>query len=352
MNKTVITSLKSQLLMQLHVTGRCNQKCKHCYHNEYVDEPLTLDSIRNIINQYVELLDKYNKVKNINCMGHINVTGGEPFVRKDFFDILEMFYENRRYFSFGVLTNGSYITDENAKLLKELGVSNVQVSIDGDKEIHDYIRGQGNYDQTFEAVDKLRKNNIRTTVSFTASKLNYKKFPDVAKACKEHDVSRLWSDRIVPIGNGSMLKEQCLSAPECLELFKIMKEEQDKALAENSNTEIFIKRALQFIVTKKDIYGCSAGDTALTIDEYGNILPCRRMPIKCGNVLKENLSDVYFNSEIMNDLRKKEVCKECEQCRFRNNCNGGAKCISYAINKDYKIADPFCPLIFYRRNKN
>lgn len=347
---------KSYLLLQLHITGRCNQKCKHCYHTEYTNEPLSFKDIEKIIEDYLELLKKYNeinKIEGFNKIGHINVTGGEPFIRKDFMDILELLYEKRDYFTFGILTNGSYITDEIAKKLVKLQVAHVQVSIDGGPKVHDFIRGNGNFERTFNAIDILRKYKIRTIVSFTASKINYKEFPIVAEYCKKHDVSTLWSDRLVPIGNGVNIGEQCLSSKECLEYFKIMKNEQDKALKdENCKTEIYMKRALQFIASKGTIYTCKAADSAFTIDEFGNILPCRRMPIKCGNILKDNLSDIYFNNEIMKQIRKKEIPRECEKCRFRNLCNGGARCISYAINKDFNKADPYCPLIFYKRNNN
>ena len=76
------------------------------------------------------------------------------------------------------------------------------------------------------------------------------------------------------------------------------------------------------------------------------------MPIKCGNVLKDDLIDVYFNNEVMNDLRTQKVAEGCSECRFKKYCNGGARCISYAINNNYNIADPFCPLIYYNRNQN
>lgn len=353
MKEPIICNNKNNLLLQLHITGKCNQHCKHCYHNEYGNEPITFNNIKDIIEQYKELLQKYNTSKGINERGIINITGGEPFVRKDFMDILELFNENRKYFSYGILTNGSFITDEIAEKLVKFEVNDVQVSVEGSKDTHDMIRGEGNFEKTFKAIDILNKHKIPTIVSFTASKMNYKEFPLVAEYCKEHNVTRLGSDRLVPIGNGENIKEQCLSPEECIEYFMIMKEEQDKALVDKDcNTEILMNRALHFIVTKKSIYGCSAGDSAIVIDEMGNILPCRRMPIKCGNVLEDNLSDVYFNNEIMNDLRKKDISLGCEKCRFNRTCNGGAKCISYAMYNDYKKADPFCPLIFYKRNNN
>ncbi|MBU5488944.1 radical SAM protein [Clostridium sp. MSJ-8] len=353
MNKIVTCNENtSGIALQLHITGRCNQKCKHCYHNEYLNEPMKLEDIRLIIEQYKELISKYNDNKKIKEIGHISVTGGEPFIRNDFMDILKIFCDNREYFKFSILTNGSFITEEVAKKLISYGVNDVQVSIDGSMKTHDFIRGEGNFNQTFKAIDILVKYKIPTIVSFTANKFNYMEFEEVARCCEKHRVNILWSDRLVPIGNGKKMYDQCLSPTETLEYFKIMKKVQDDFRKRKSLTYISIDRALQFIVTKQIPHRCVAGDSLITIDEFGNLLPCRRMPIKCGNVLKDNLSNLYFNSEIMNELRTRKVSSECSKCRFQKTCNGGAKCISYAINNDFNKAEPFCPLIYYKRNNN
>lgn len=343
---------KCGLSLQLHITGKCNQRCKHCYHNNYENEPMSFKDIEYIIEQFKELIDKYNENKGIKEKGEINITGGEPFVRDDFMQILELLHENKDYFKFSILTNGSFITDEIAEKLAKLEVTCIQVSIDGDINTHDEIRGKGNFERTFRAIDILVKHKIITIVSFTASKINYKEFPKVAEYCEKHKVNVLWSDRLVPIGNGKKLIEQCLSVTECLEYFKIMKKVQDDFRQRKSTTYIEIDRALQFIVTKEVPHRCVAGDSLITIDEYGNLLPCRRMPIKCGNVLNEKLSDLYFNNFVFNDLRKRKIANECLKCRFKKICNGGSKCMAYAINEDYNTAEPFCPLIFYKRNIN
>lgn len=339
--------------LQLHITGRCNQKCKHCYHDDYENELLDYNDIVRIITQFKMLIEKYkieNDVKKV--YRHINITGGEPFVRNDIWKIIE-FLDNDKYFTYGILTNGSLIDDVVSKRLASLHVSNVQVSIDGTEENHDYIRGIGNYKQTFNAIDCLRRNGIATSVSFTANRLNYKDFPKIAKDCVDHDVSRIWSDRLVPIGNGKKIKDMCLKPNELMEYISIMKDVKnyyEKMVC--VKTEISMRRSLQFLANKKDIYSCKAGNKHLTVDEKGNILPCRRMPIICGNVKEDNLCDVYFNNEMMRRVRNKTIPKECEKCRFKLACCGGARCISYAMCNDFNVADPFCPLIYYNKNVN
>lgn len=339
---------RNYFVMQLHVTGRCNQKCKHCYHEDYENEILSFDNIVEIIRQYRELVDTYNERYSVNGKAHINITGGEPFIRTDIMRILELMNKNSDKFSYGILTNGSLITNQIARKIKELNVSYVQLSIDGDIEKHDSIRGEGNLYQTLDAIDILRKNNLHVMVSFTANVNNYMDFPKVAEHCRKHGVEVLWSDRVVPIGNANV--ELCLSVPQCMEYFRIMKEESENK--KNRNLKILMNRSLQFIVDKKQVYKCAAGVSQIVVDEKGDILPCRRMPLVCGNVLENELKDVFFNSEIMQKLRNKEFPSQCNKCRFKFSCSGGARCISLALTSSYENADPFCPLIYYERSNN
>lgn len=335
----------NRLTLQLHITGKCNQQCKHCYHESYTNELLSFENIEKIIKDYIELLEKYNKLKKIKCRGHINVTGGEPFIRKDFFDILELFHQNRNYFTYGILTNGSFITKETAKRLKDLKVSHIQVSLDGSPKTHDYIRGEGNFKQTLNALKILNKYKIKTMVSFTAHKLNYKEFEIVAKYCRLYKVDKLWSDRLVPFGNGEDMKEYLLNKEEALEYFEILNKEKEKYLLNKiSGMEVSTNRALQFLKSGDIPYSCSAGDSLITITELGDIVPCRRMPIVCGNILKDNLSEIYLNNKTFQDLRNENIPNKCNHCLYKNKCRGGLKCVAYALYETYNEVDPSCPL--------
>lgn len=350
MNDKLKKNINKFFILQLHITGRCNQRCKHCYHTEYVNETLTFDNIKEIIKQYIDLLDNYNENLEYPYKGHINITGGEPLMRKDFMKIIQFMYANRNKFTFHILSNGSLITDEIARKLGNSGVNYVQLSIDGDFENHNSIRGEGNLERTLKAIDILIRNGVNTAVSFTAGAKNYKDFTKVAEYCSEHAVSVLWADRVVPFGSAD--SSQCLSPEQCMEFFRMMKDEKDEQIKKGSSLNIEMGRSLQFIVSKELPYHCNAGDSQIVVDENGNIMPCRRLPIICGNVLKDNLSDVFYKSSIMQDLRKKKIPKECGSCRFNRTCNGGARCISYAKTKDFDNADPYCPLIFYSKNDN
>ena len=82
---------QSRLLLQFHITGRCNLRCKHCYRMEGDVEPLSYENVISVIEQYKELRREYNARHQIRRRGHINITGGEPFFRADIKEILKRF---------------------------------------------------------------------------------------------------------------------------------------------------------------------------------------------------------------------------------------------------------------------
>ena len=337
----------SRLLLQFHITGRCNLRCKHCYRTEGDIEKLSFDDVVLVIEQFKELREKYNNTHHITRKGHINITGGEPFYRKDIKQILEYLGENQEYFSYGILSNGSFIDDEIIRILKKTQVSFVQLSIDGDKKMHDSLRAAGDYDRVMNTAEYLEKNGIKTYISFTANKENYKFLPKVAAECRRRKITKLWSDRLVPIGNGQELQELEITRLDLPKYIKAMKKAQGNFLTQKlyPKTCVTMNRALQFQNSKGNIYSCSAANSLITVDEFGNIMPCRRMPIICGNVFETTLKDTYYNHKTFKELRLNTVAKECASCKYSYLCGGGARCQSYAKYGTYFKADPACPYL-------
>ena len=108
------------------------------------------------------------------------------------------------------------------------------------------------------------------------------------------------------------------------------------------HTTISMNRALQFINSPGEIYSCSAGNSLITVDEFGNIMPCRRMPIHCGDIFSSTLEEIYYNNETFKELRMNYIPKECINCKYSYYCRGGAKCQSYAKYGSFNKADPSC----------
>ena len=327
--------LVRKFVLQWHLSEICNLKCKHCYQEDHIPVSLKYDELLNILDQYKELLKKM-KMK-----GHINITGGEPLCCPYFFKILDEFKKDKELYSFSILTNGTLITDELAKKISEYNPEYVQVSLEGGKKVNDYVRGDGVYKKVANAIQYLKKYNIFVSISFTATKLNYKEFPKVVKYACKYKVNNVWSDRFIPLG-GAYDKDYVMNLEETREYLDIMSKERRKLKLNKSKTSISMYRALQFQKTNDLPYECTAGKTLLTVMENGDLVPCRRMPIVVGNLLEDNMYNLYKKSKILKDIRKDTTPDDCKSCEYSTRCGGGLKCLTYALFKDLNHKDIGC----------
>ena len=321
--------------LQWHISEACNLKCKHCYQEDHKPVQLDFDTLLSFLNQYRELLSEL-KIK-----GHINLTGGEPLCSPYLFKLLDEFKKDSDLYSFSILTNGTLLTKELAEKISEYNPEYIQVSLEGGKRTNDFVRGEGVYKKVGEAIKLLKKNKIFTSISFTATKINYKEFPLVVKYAEKLGVDNVWSDRFIPLGT-DYDKEFIMNVEETQEYLDIMAKERVRLIKKHSNTHVSMNRALQFTRTQNYAYHCNAGRELLTIMENGDLVPCRRMPIVVGNLIKDNMLKLYKTNKILKDLQKEVIPEDCLTCEDAKQCQGGLRCLTYALTGNYKLKDPGC----------
>ena len=315
--------------LQWHITHRCNLRCAHCYQDDYTSFE-SREALSDILDQYEALLNEYS------FKGHINLTGGEPLSHPDLFWLLEE--ARKRNISTAVLTNGTLIGKCEAKKLKSLDVDYVQVSLDGTKEVHDSIRGEGSFDQAVQGIRELLLQGVYTTVSFTAQRGNIGELKKLARFCDNLGVDKLWFDRVV-IPAAEDENNLSLSSDEYKKLCR-------QAARLNKKNMVSCARALQFIPCKnKSFYSCAAGDRLLAILADGSVMPCRRLPINVGNVKEKDLLSIYRDEPELIKIRNSGIPEGCASCEYSEKCRGGAKCVSYAKTGRYDLPDPDCLII-------
>ncbi len=338
-NRAAQQVVTQRFLLQWHVTERCNNRCSHCYQESYGGAELSFDELTKVVDQYRELLDMGRQRR-----GHINITGGEPFLREDFFDFLAVLAGESPRLSFAVLTNGSLVDDAAARRLASLKPAFVQVSLDGNEESHDRIRGKGDFRRTVKALGCLRTHGIRTMVSFTAHRGNYLQFGEVVRQAARFRVSRIWADRFIPCGGAREAARLVLAPEETRDFFHALERARRRAKhIPFFRTEVAASRALQFLASGGEPYRCVAGDTLLTVQADGDVVSCRRMPIPVGNVTTASLARIYRDSDLLAALRDRDrVSEGCEGCFYARLCRGGLRCLAYAMTGDPFRRDPGC----------
>jgi len=307
-------------VLQWHITHRCNLHCTHCYQEDCIGE-LPFSALESFLQQYLDFCSA------LHFKGHINLTGGEPLLSEYFFPLLDLFEQSHT--TFGILSNGTCITDEKAtQLAKYSCLRFVQVSIDGTPKTHDSVRGEGSFDRACEGLLHLRQAGIQTMAAFTCHQRNYHELRDVIKIMRRKKIDRFWADRLVPIGGS---KEDILTNEQFCEVLMVLTKEHNRKHI-FSHTDVHLNRAMQFLEGGNCYYHCSAGTTLLTLLADGTLLPCRRLPIPIGSCLKSDMLTLYRNSPLIAQLRKETIPEECMACPSAHLCRGGAKCLTYAVN--------------------
>lgn len=320
---------------QWHITERCNLRCKHCYTDDHASGELNTNEAINLIAHLAEVLKRWR------CVGSVSLTGGEPFIRSDFRDIVSSFRKYEQFKNILVMTNGISILDDIIKFLIENDCS-VQVSIDGlTEEQHEEIRGKGNFNRTISTLKRLSESGIYTTVHFVAHKLNYpiniNQLESFFNLLQTVAVKEVTFSLLVPIGRGKQMKELLLSPKEVKVLFQRLIEVSPKF------PTLYLNTARPLWAGLTDCVGgvCPVGFNACTILPNGDVLPCRRLPIVLGNLKNQSFFEIWYKSDILWRLRERKKIEVCGKCKFLDQC-AGCRAMAYAVYGDFMARDPQC----------
>ena len=148
--------------LYLSVTGKCNLHCGHCY---------LLDSKRSI-DPSLDQIDKLLKEASIYGIEEVKLTGGEPFVREDLFEILNILHKYDLHLN-AICTNGTLINDDHIKAMLEFDpVPFVKFSFDG-IGFHDILRGrEGLTEETLQKISKVKESGLQPRVNYCLNRSN------------------------------------------------------------------------------------------------------------------------------------------------------------------------------------
>ena len=308
---------------------------------------MSLSEIKEVVNEVSETLKGWEEEYGIVFSPSFNITGGEPFLRNDIFEVLKEI--RSREFDIYLLSNGILINKERAKILSELAISGVQVSIEGPEEIHEKIRGKGSFSSALKGVRHLLDQGITVTLNVTLSDINADYFMEMVELSSATGVQRLGFSRLVPSGRGKSLLPNMLKKDRVKELYEAIISLKIKGLDIVSGDPVLSQ---MFSTDKKDhgftaTGGCAAGLSGVTILQDGTITPCRRLDIPIGNIRKDSLREVWATSEVLLKLRDRKSYKgRCRSCSRWASCRG-CRAIAYAYScskgeDDFLSEDPQC----------
>jgi radical SAM protein with 4Fe4S-binding SPASM domain len=291
-------------------------------------------------------------LKKWNMAGRISLTGGEPFLDDDLFYILEALESQKEFAQINVLSNGTLITPSLANKLSKLNkLHEVQISLDGaTREIHEKLRGSGSFDRALAGIDYLKDYNIPVTIMYTLWKGNICDVPAMVDLAIAKQISAFTVERVVPCGNGQQLRDDILLPRELKNVYEYLSSRANTSEFIRSGVRLRRSRPLWVNTTVQEIDGkykgvggfCPVGYTSLAILHDGTVLPCRRLEIPIGNILRDGLYKIWYTSDLLWRIRDKRNLKgKCKECPYIPYC-GGCRAIAYYLTGDYMGEDAQC----------
>jgi radical SAM protein with 4Fe4S-binding SPASM domain len=245
----------------------------------------------------------------------LTLSGGEIFMRKDFFEILE--YARALTFCIKLKTNAVLIGKAQAARIRDLGVESIQVSIYSHRpEVHDAItKVSGSLRRSINAIRFLKSQGLKVVIANVLMTENLEDYQGVRALAAELGTDCTLDPTVTPKidGDRSILD---LNAGESAlrRLFR------DETLV--GNADEFCAPPPAPDADSMDSLPCSAGHTACYVSPYGEFYPCVQFPLSCGNVRQQRFIDIWRDSEQLKEVRSIHLrdLSSCSQCAHGSSC--------------------------------
>lgn len=282
--------------LHLIVTTSCNLRCRHCY-VENTGEELPVDLARRAV-------EEFEAAGGLRLL----VSGGEPLLYR-YFDELNGVLEARSFRSV-LLSNGKLLASMPESKLAQLNFDEIQLSLDGTREVHDAIRGTGSFDAVLEAARKIVRSGRQLSFATTVNALNYRIMKEIQRIVLEFSPFRWTVDIICP---------------------------DERAIENNLIPPAEACRALDygfksFIHEAEPGYGCGANLSSLLPD--GTLAKCDFFPEWSGGSISDGLVKAWL--QIRQPLLAGLDCR----CSRLDECRGGCRYRALVYNKSINAPDP------------
>ena len=330
-----------QFFIQWHLTERCNLRCRHCYQGRRRSEEMTADEVKSEIDGATRMFQAWEQEHGIRVSPSIHFTGGEPFLYEGLWDVVA--YARAKGYGVAVMTNGCLITEVDANRAFDLGISDIQVSLEGPPNLHASIRGKGSFNAAAKGVEHLVAAGNEVNANVTLSRINVNKIEKTTEIAKKMGFNGIGFSRVVPCGRGKAFINHLLTPQELRSAY------QEIASLGSPSFKVLSGDPLAGTLSENNppsgcnltLSGCSAGFSGVTITSDGSVMPCRRIGLVAGNLRKKSLRAIWASSRLLWQLRRRESYRgKCGQCELWPSCRG-CRAVAYAYSSTQKKPDLF-----------
>ena len=324
--------LDAPICLTWELTYACNLSCVHCLSSSGRRDPreLTTDEAKAVIDEFERMQVFY-----------VNIGGGEPTVRPDFWELLD--YATVHHVGVKFSTNGIKITPEIAKRIAANDYLDVQISLDGaTAEVNDYIRGPKSYDTALRALQNLYDAGMKNyKISVVCTRQNIPQLDDF-KEIADRFGAQLRLTRLRPSGRGADVWDELHPTQEQQrELYDWLVKNGEGVLTGDS---FFHLSAFGDALPGLNL--CGAGRVVCLIDPVGDVYACPfaiHEEFLAGNVRSEGgFQEVWQHSELFLRLREPQSGGACTSCNFFDTCKGGCMAAKFFTGLPLDGPDPEC----------
>ncbi len=324
--------LDAPICLTWELTYACNLSCAHCLSSSGRRDPreLTTDEAKAVIDELQAMQVFY-----------VNIGGGEPTVRPDFWELLD--YATAHDVGVKFSTNGVRITPEAARRLAADDYVDVQISLDGaTPDVNDAVRGPGSYDTAMRAMRNLADAGMKNfKLSVVCTRHNIPQM-DAFKAIADEHGAQLRLTRLRPSGRGVDVWDELHPTP------AQQRELYDWLLAHGENvlTGDSFFHLSAFGEPLPGLNLCGAGRVVCLIDPVGDVYACPfaiHDEFLAGNIRQPGgFTRIWRESELFQDLRRPQNGGACSSCSFYDTCKGGCMAAKFFTGLPLDGPDPEC----------
>ena len=324
--------LDAPICLTWELTYACNLQCVHCLSSSGQRDPRELSTA-----EAKRVLDELRDLQ----VFYINIGGGEPMVRRDFFELVE--YSVNSGIGVKFSTNGAFIDTEKARRLAAMDYLDIQISLDGvDEATNDAVRGAGSYRMARTAMDNLAAAGFGPfKISVVVTRHNVPQL-DQFKALADSYGAQWRITRLRPAGRGAdSWHELHPTLGQQREIYDWLMKAGDNVLTGDS---FFHLNALGDPLPGLNM--CGAGRVVCLIDPIGDVYACPFVihdEFKAGNVRDEGgFSRVWKQSDLFRSLREPQSAGACASCGAYDACQGGCMAAKFFTGLPLDGPDPEC----------
>ena len=325
--------LDAPICLTWELTYACNLQCVHCLSSSGRRDPRELTT-----EECEAVIDELQRMQ----VFYINIGGGEPTIRKDFWHLVRYAVDHGVGVKFS--TNGSGIDAEVAEQLAESDYVDVQISIDGaDAETNDHVRGAGSFATAVQAMEHLQAAGFEGfKISVVMTRHNIPQV-DEFKAMADHYGAQLRLTRFRPSGRGADSWEALHpSDQQQRELYHWLMDHPDVLTGDS----FFHLSALGEALPGLNL--CGAGRVVCLIDPVGDVYACPFVlhdEFLAGSVRDDGgFQKVWQESDLFTELREPQSAGACASCGHFDACQGGCMAAKFFTGIPLDGPDPECVL--------